>query len=171
MKLIVCDYRDPFVERLAALGIESIYAFMPKPGRAGALRVDSGTYSGRGWSGAAIGAWLSQLLASREGANKLRKLGQADGATERHLVIVLDLFSQAGMGISLSLSDREDEGAAGDWMPSFVPPEPLTHVWLIPTVDVWEGLLWTRADDWTVLAPARRSEPPAIAVVVGSVPA
>ena len=28
---------------------------------------------------------------------------------ERHLVIVLDLFSQAGMGISMSLSDQQEE--------------------------------------------------------------
>ena len=45
------DYRDPFVEQLTALGIESIYAFTAKPGREGTVQVGPGTYSGRGWNG------------------------------------------------------------------------------------------------------------------------
>ena len=147
----VGDYRDPFVERLAALGIEFIYAFTAKPGREGAVKVGPGTYSTRGWNGAAIDAWLSGFLASPEGANKLGKLA-ASNAAERHLVIVLDSFSQPGMGISLSLSDRHEEGTADDAIPSFVPPEPLTNVWLIPIVETWEGLSWTRGGGWTVFA-------------------
>jgi hypothetical protein len=145
------DYRDPFVERLTALGIESIYAFTAKPGREGTVQVGPGTYSGRGWNGAAIDEWLSSFLASPEGANKLGKLGASDAA-ERHLVIVLDLFSQAGMGISMSLSDQQEKGAAEDAIPSFAPPDPLTNVWLIPVVAAWEWLAWTRNGGWAVLA-------------------
>jgi hypothetical protein len=144
------DYRDPLVERLAVLGIESIYAFTAKPGREGTVQVSPGTYSGRGWSGGAIDAWLSSFLASPEGANKLGKLGASDAA-ERHLVIVLDSFSQAGMGISLSLSDQHEEGAAEDTIPSFVPPNPLTNMWLIPVVVTWEWLVWTHDSGWAVL--------------------
>ena len=68
-------------------------------------------------NGAAIDEWLSNFLASPEGANKLGKLGASDAA-ERHLVIVLDLFSQAGMGISMSLLDQQEEGAAEDAIPA-----------------------------------------------------
>jgi hypothetical protein len=67
-------------------------------------------------------------------------------------VIVIDLFSQAGMGISMSLSDQQEEGAAEDAIPSFVPPDPLTNVWLIPVVATWEWLAWTRSGGWAVLA-------------------
>jgi hypothetical protein len=160
----VGDYRDPFVERLEALGIESVHAFTARPGREGAVRVDPGTYSSRGWNGADIDAWLGSFLTSREGANKLGKLGRAAGAAERHLVIVLDSFSGAGMGVSLSLSDRDEEGAAGAAIPSFVPVDPLTHLWLIPVVEVWEGLLWARDDGWTVLAGSQPAVPRAMAI-------
>jgi hypothetical protein len=145
------DYRDPFVERLTALGIESIYAFTAKPGREGTVQVGPGTYSGRGWNGAAIDEWLSSFLASPEGASKLGKLGASDAA-ERHLVIVLDFFSQVGMGISMSLSDQQEKGAAEDAIPSFAPPDPLTNVWLIPVVAAREWLAWTRNGGWVVLA-------------------
>ncbi len=160
----VGDYRDPFVERLEALSIESVYAFTARPGREGAVRIDPGTYSSRGWNAADIDAWLCSFLTSPEGANKLGKLGRAAGAAERHLVIVLDSFSQAGLGVSLSLSDRAEEGAAGAAIPTFVPPDPLTHLWLIPVVQVWEGLLWIRDDGWTVLAASHRGDPPAMAI-------
>ena len=49
---------------------------------------------------AAIDQWLGDFLASDQGINKLNKLGRAQVA-ERHLVIVLDSFSPAGMGIPL----------------------------------------------------------------------
>ena len=160
----VGDYRDPFVERLEVLGIESVYAFTARPRRQGVVRVGPGTYSSRGWNGADIDAWLGSFLTSPEGANKLGKLGRAAGAAERHLVIVLDSFSRPGMGVSLSLSDRDEEGPAGAPIPSFVPPHPLTHLWLIPVVEVWEGLLWTGDDGWMVLAGSHRGDPPAMAV-------
>lgn len=160
----VGDYRDPFVERLKALGIESLYAFTARPGREGVVRVGPGTYSSRGWNGADIDAWLGSFLTSREGANKLGKLGRAASAAERHLVIVLDSFSRAGLGVSLSLSDRDEEGAAGAAIPSFVPADPLTHLWLIPVVEVWEGLLWTGDGGWTVLEGSPRGDPSAMAI-------
>jgi hypothetical protein len=98
-----------------------------------------------------IDTWLDGLLASGQGLNKLEKLGRAAHAAERHLVIVLDSFSQAGMGIPLGLTDRDEPGAAPYVMPSLDPPEPLTHVWLLPTMASSEGLRWTRGDGWTVL--------------------
>lgn len=56
------------------------------------------------------------------------------------------------MCISLGLSDRHEEGAADDAIPSLVPPEPLTHMWLIPVVEMWEGLCWTRHGGWVAYA-------------------
>jgi hypothetical protein len=95
------DYRDPFVARLRALGIESVYAVKARAGSEGML-VQAGSYGGRGWDGAAIDRWLGEFLASAQGTNKVSKLGRAQAA-ERHLVIVLDPFSPAGIGIPLGL--------------------------------------------------------------------
>jgi hypothetical protein len=68
-------------------------------------------------------------------------------------VIVVKPFSAAGMGISLGLSDREEEGSADDAIPSLVPPEPLTHLWLMPLMRTGEALRWTRHSGWVVTNP------------------
>jgi hypothetical protein len=144
------DYRDPFVERLGQLGIESVYGFKAKPGRGGAVTVGPGFYDGRGWDGTAIDSWLGSFLASSQGANKVSKLARVINASERHLVIVLDPFSQAGVGISLALTDHQEEGSAHDTIPSFVPPEPLTHLWLLPMMGPGTALRWARQVGWAV---------------------
>jgi hypothetical protein len=145
------DYRDPFVERLRALGIESVYAVAAKTGYEGTVTVRPGVYGGWGWDRPAIDAWLADFLASGLGANKLEKLQRADVA-ERHLVIVLDPFSQAGMGISLGLMAQVERGPADYVVPSLVPPEPLTHLWLLPVFTNWAGLRWARDSGWALLA-------------------
>jgi hypothetical protein len=143
------DYQNPFVQRLRDLRIASVYRL--STGRGGGVVMGSDAYGGYGWGGPVIDAWLDGLLASSQGINKLEKLGRATAAAERHLVIVLDSFSQAGMGIPLGLTDRDEPGAAAYVMPSLVPPEPLTHVWLLPTMAGSEGLRWARDGGWTVL--------------------
>jgi hypothetical protein len=149
------DYRDPFVARLRALRIESVYAVKAHAGHEGTALVGPGTYGGWGWDAPTIDQWLGELLASDRGANKLDKLSRA-AATQRHLVVVLDPFSQAGLGITLGLTARHDRGPADHALPSFVPPEPLTHLWLLPApVETREGLAWTREGGWTVLAAWR----------------
>jgi hypothetical protein len=84
-----------------------------------------------------IDRWLGKFLASAQGINKVGKLGRAQAA-ERHLVIVLDPFSPAGIGIPLALTARHDRGAADYGLPSFIPPEPLTQVWVLPAFTVLE---------------------------------
>ena len=143
------DYRDPIVGQLRALGIGSVYRLSTRA--EGGVVMGSDSYGGFGWNGPVIDAWLHGLLASSQGINKLEKLGRAAHAAERHLVIVLDSFSQAGMGIPLGLMDRDEPGAAPYVMPSLVPPEPLTHLWLLPTMASSEGLLWVRVGGWRVL--------------------
>jgi len=152
------DYRDPFVARLVALRIESVYAMNAKAGHEGEVMVRPGSYGGWGWDGPAIDAWLDGLLASPQGTNKLDKLGRAVAA-QRHLVIVLDSFSQAGMGIPLGLTARHERGAATYAMPSLVAPQPLTYLWILPSVDTWEGLRWTRASGWAALPALRSAQP------------
>src|SRR5207247_507529 len=129
------DYQDPFVARLRVLGVESVYAVKAKAGSEGMVMVEAGTYGGWGWDGVAIDRWLGELLASDQGKNKLGKLGRAQAA-ERHLVIVIDPFSSAGIGIPLGLTARHERGPAGYAIPSLVAPEPLTHLWLLPVVTV-----------------------------------
>jgi hypothetical protein len=151
--LNVGDYHDPFVERLGRLGVESVYGFKAKPGRGGSVKVGPGFYSGRGWAGTAIDAWLSSFLACPQGANKVSKLARAINVAECHLVIVLDPCSQAGMCISLALADHQEEGSAHDTIPSLVPPEPLTHVWLMPMMGPGTALWWARQRGWAVTNP------------------
>jgi hypothetical protein len=94
--------------------------------------------------------WLDNFLTSSTGQNKLAKLARAAHATERHLVIVAEPFSAVGMGISLGLSDTEEERAVDDAIPSLVPPEPLTHLWLMPLIGTGKALRWTRHSGWDV---------------------
>lgn len=145
------DYRDPFVARLRALGIESVYAVKAKRGSEGMVMVQAGTYGGWGWDGAAIDRWLGDFLDSDQGINKLNKLSRAQAA-QRHLAVVLDPFSPAGMGIPLGLTARHERGPTDSALPSFIPPEPLSHLWLLPAFTVTqEALRWTRNDGWVVL--------------------
>jgi hypothetical protein len=125
------DYRDPFVARLRALGIESVYAANTRAGSEGMVMVQAGSYGGWGWDGAAIDRWLSEFLGSDQGKNKLNKLSRAQAA-QRHLAVVLDPFSPAGMGIPLGLTARHERGPTDYVLPSLVAPAPLSHLWLLP---------------------------------------
>jgi hypothetical protein len=136
---------------MRALGIASVFRLSKQ--RAGVM-IWTDAYGGFAWQGPVIDAWLARLLTSHQGVNKLEKLRRAR-ASERHLVIVLDSFSQPGIGIPLGLSSRHDSGASEYVVPSFIPPESITHIWLLPMVQDWEGLRWTRDDGWTIL-PALR---------------
>jgi len=85
-----------------------------------------------GWTGSGIDDGLQALLQSRQGVNKLKKLARATTVAQRHLVVVLDAFTPAGLGISLGLTARHDRGAAEFQMPSLAPPRPVTHTWISP---------------------------------------
>lgn len=138
------DYRDPLVQRLRDLGVEFVYAWEPADAiHQGDVILSPGTYGGWEWGGEATDAWLAEFLASRRGINKVVKLRSVSRADQRHLVIVLDPRSQAGMGITLRDS----------WttLPALEPPEPLTHLWLLPMPRDWPGLKWRRGSGWSAL--------------------
>ena len=143
-------FEDPYVQRLRDLGIQTLYGYDPKPGQEATVMVSAGTYGGLGWTGSDVDEWLRALLQSPQGVNKLEKLARATTAAQRHLVIVLDAFTPAGLGISLTLTARHDRGAAEFQMPSVAPPQPVTHTWILPRVLAQEGLMWTRAAGWSV---------------------
>lgn len=63
--------------------------------------------SGRLGSSRSSDKWLGKFFASDQAANKVSKLGRATAA-ERHLVIVLDSFSPAGIGVPLGLQTRRE---------------------------------------------------------------
>jgi len=57
------------------------------------------------------------------------------------------------MGIPLALTARHERAAADYGLPSFTPPEPLTHLWLLPAITAGEeALRWMRDRGWTVVA-------------------
>jgi hypothetical protein len=149
-------FEDPYVQRLRGLGIQAVFGWDPNPGHEATVTVDAGTYGGLGWTGSDVDDWLQALLQSPQGVTKLKKLARATAAVphrvvgERHLVLVLDGFTPAGMGISLTLTARHDRGAAEFQMPSLAPPQPVTHTWILPRVLAQEGLMWTRESGWSV---------------------
>jgi hypothetical protein len=145
------DVDDPFAVRLERLGIESVRATAANPGYEGTVVVGAGSYGALGMDGPGVDRWLGALLASEQGINKLDKLSRA-GAAQRHLAVVIDINSQPGMGIPLALRARRLRGPVTYGMPSLVPPEPLTHLWLIPdAIATWEGLRWVRGSEWMIL--------------------
>jgi hypothetical protein len=156
---IVADYGGPFSARLWELGIQSVYGWKANPGSGGAVKVGAGFYSGREWGRAAIDAWLDNFFRSSRAENKLSKLASASHAIERHLAIVFDPFSQAGTGISLALLTWHEEGKAGDVMPSYVPPDPLTHMWLMPLFGATEAFYWTHRSEWAVRSFGKLDNP------------
>jgi hypothetical protein len=138
------DYRDPLVQRLRDLGVESVYGWVPADAEhKGRVIRGPGTYGGWQWSGTDTDAWLAEFLVSRRGINKVVKLRTVSKADQWHLAIVLDPRSQAGMGITL-----QESPAA---LPQYEPPAPLTHLWLLPLPTDWPGLRWERTNGWSVL--------------------
>jgi hypothetical protein len=142
-------YCDPLAERLHKLGIASVFRLSSS--RGGGVTLSTDAYGGFAWQGPVIDSWLDELLTSPRGASKLAKLRRADSA-DLHLAIVMAAFSKAGLGIPLGLESRHDLGAAEYVMPSFVPPEPLTSIWILPMAQDWEGLRWARGDGWAILS-------------------
>jgi hypothetical protein len=142
----------PFAGRLAEHRIESVYAWSPQDSsRRGTVIAQAGFYGGRGWDRSRVDAWLREFFSGR-GRGKLEKLERARRAAERHLVIMVDLFSPAGVGLPVGLVD--DSGAEPHLLPSITPPDQLTCLWVIPTEPSWNGFRWSRRSGWTVLAPA-----------------
>jgi hypothetical protein len=135
------DYRDPFVQRPRNLGVESVYGW--EPGAAankGTALGGPGSYAGWEWDGPCTDSWLGGFLASTRGMGKVEKLRRANGVAQRHLVVVLDSRSQAGIGIGM-----QEPGAD---LPVLEPPKPLTHLWLIPTMANRAWLRWERGTGW-----------------------
>jgi hypothetical protein len=147
------DYRDPIVLRLRDLRIASVYAFDSR--KAGRVVIGQDTSGGRGWYGSATDSWLADFLASEQGRSKLNKLNRITNAAQRHLAIALDPSTPEGIGIPLGLLDRDEPESFGEVLPSLIPPERLTHLWLLPVFETWDGLNWTRSEGWAVV-PALR---------------
>jgi hypothetical protein len=147
------DYRDPFVQRLRALRIDAVYRFGVRDDGGKVVIEPYAMPASRGWYGTAIDEWLSEFLASGLGRSKVGKLNDVADAAERHLVIVLDPTSPEGLTIPLGLSDRDEPTAAALVMPSLVPPEQLTHLWIFAAVHSWAGLRWARGQGWSVVPP------------------
>jgi hypothetical protein len=57
------------------------------------------------------------------------------------------------LGVSLALADYQEEGSARDAIPSLVPPEALTHLWLLPVMGPGTALRWARQYGWAVTNP------------------
>lgn len=142
------DYRDPWRDRLNALGIQSVHG-VPGSGRPGAVYVVPGIVTGWGWVRATADQWITDFLATELGKNKLDKLAKAD-ADERHLAVLIHPDTDAGLGIAAASADLLDGSGGGD-LPSVEPPSPLTHLWLIaPTVPT-RAFRWARSSGWAIV--------------------
>jgi hypothetical protein len=142
------DYRDPWRDRLEALGIQSVHGF-PGTAYSGAVFVVNDVMGGYGWVRATADEWITTFLKTGLCKKKLAKLARAV-ANERHLAILIHPDTDAGHGIVGALANMRDEVGLGD-LPSCQPPAPLTHLWLIaPTVPA-RAFLWARNSGWTVV--------------------
>ena len=74
------------------------------------------------------------------------------------LVVVLDSFSQPGLGIPLGLSSRLERDALCV-LPTVDPSPGLSALWLLPDTLSGEGLWWQAGQGWSVL-PAYQNRPP-----------
>jgi hypothetical protein len=152
------DYRDPMVEVLGRLGISHVHALDTSAG--GHVFVHADGFGGVAWTGEAVDGWLAELLASDKGLNKLGKLERSH-AEQRHLVVVFDSWTDAGLGIPLGITVRHERGADHYELPNFRPPDAVTHVWLLPSTTTGEGLTWCRDDGWAIVPPYRTRTWPA----------
>ena len=107
-------------------------------------------FGGWEWNGAATSGGSAATWRIRSDSKKMRKLGRADAA-ERHLVVVLDPRTTAGLRIPLGLVDWKMPGALAGLLPVFAPPEPLTGIWLVPSSAEGLGLAWRRGLGWAIL--------------------
>jgi hypothetical protein len=143
------DHVNPLVARLEALGIQHVRRAEHPTQVQAMVYVWCAGGAGWGWDGQGVDDWLAGFLDGSVGSSKVAKLSRA-GTNERHLAIVLDGSTEAGIGIPLGLLARDELDQAYAF-PSLVPPEPLTHLWLIPESTTGEGLTWSRTAGWTVL--------------------
>lgn len=142
------DFADPLVRALDQLRVQSVYG-MEGTGEAKIL-LQPAAFGGWGWQGPEVDSWFSEWLQGDQAANKLRKLARSPD--RKMLVIVLDSFSQPGLGIPLGLSTRLERGA--DYvMPTVSPPPELSALWLLPDTLSGEGLAWREGRGWSVLPP------------------
>ena len=141
------DYRDPWRDRLAALGIQSVHGLQGSD-HPGAVYVLPDSVARRGWVQSTADQWIAEFLASDLGQRKLDKLGRADAA-ECHLVVLMYPDTDAGLGIVGALIDLHD-GVAGDSLPTVVPPPPLTHLWLVAPIEPPRAFRWASISGWTV---------------------
>jgi len=150
------DYRDPWRDRLNALGIQFVHGF-PGTAHSGAVYVVNDVVGGWGWVRETADNWISDFLASKLGKNKVDKLARAV-ADERHLAVLIHPDTDAGLGIAAATADLLDGSGGGD-LPSVVPPSPLTHLWLIaPTVPT-RAFRWARISGWAaVRLPAEQPQ-------------
>jgi hypothetical protein len=145
------DYRHPLRCRLKDLGVQSVYGFACSVERRGDVYVVEDIVGGWGWVRATADKWISDFFASELGRNHLAKLERAQ-VDERHLIVVIDSDTDAGLGIGVALTDMP-EGAFSDDLPTAEPPAPLTRLWLMPAAFTTKGFCWTNGSGWAVVDP------------------
>ena len=147
------DFADPLVRSLDAIRVQSVYGIEGSRGR---ILLQPAAFGGWGWQGPDVDAWLSNWLQGDQAVNKLGKLARS--SSHRMLVVVLDSFSQPGLGIPLGLSSRLERDAAYV-LPTVDPSPNLSALWLLPDTLSGEGLQWHARSGWSVLPP-HQDRPP-----------
>lgn len=147
------DFADPLVRALDALRVQSVYGIEGSQGR---ILLQPAAFGGWGWQGPDVDAWLTIWLQGDQAVNKLGKLARS--SSHRMLVVVLDSFSQPGLGIPLGLSSRLERDAAYV-LPTVDPSPNLSALWLLPDTLSGEGLQWHARTGWSVLPP-HQDRPP-----------
>jgi hypothetical protein len=105
-------------------------------------------------TGDALAEWLGPWIRHPKRARKLDKL-VCSGAGERHLFVVLPSDSDAPFAVT-DLLFRPS--APLPTIPLDVPDE-VTHVWVVSTWEVGDGMRWSREDGWERFAKPLGREP------------
>jgi hypothetical protein len=139
------DPIDADLRKLHVSRVQSLYT----PGDS-FISVWTAAFGGWGWMGEAVDAWLTEFLTGQIGLKELEKLA-ASGADQKHLVVVLNVATEAGTGIPLGLIARRERGVEDYVMPAIRPPGTVTHLWLLPRSETQEGLAWSCDVGWVIL--------------------
>ena len=135
-------------ERMRSLGIEGA-RYRHAEGSTGSVSLTGGGTGDRGVQGDDVDTWLKSAFQESGVLDHVQKLRRA-GGDSRHLYLHVDSASKTGLAIAIALDSTSHPGAALYRLPTFVPPDDLTDLWVWPD-SPGPGLHYSRARGWRIV--------------------
>jgi hypothetical protein len=131
-----------------SLGIEGA-TYRDTEGTTGSVSLTGGGTGATGVQGSGVDTWLDVAIQEPTVLDHVEKLRRA-GGDSRHLYIQVDSASEAGLAIAIALDASNDPGAAPSTLPTYVPPDDLTDLWIWPDCP-GPGLHFARELGWEIV--------------------